>query len=448
MSVAVRILSSIVALFLVAAEPAAKMRVIIETDAGADPDDEQSLVRWLLYTNEWDVEGIICNRPKCRDRENLNPERTGHGVVRRLIDAYGKCHPMLVKHDARYPIPEQLQKLCVKGYDDTDDAVKLLTAAADKPDPRPIWYSDWGTDHGASENNLKRALDRVRKDRTPAEYAAFKSRFRLVTSDQFKEHTTTFDPPFKLMVESSRPEINRQRWYHRFSPITAKAGGFDVKRDVLTGHGPLGELYPLNTTHPQKEGDTLYFLYLIPNGLSDPEQPTWGGWGGRLGKNENYKDRPYYWANLQDEWKGATNRDNVLARWAVDLQNDFRRRLEWCVTEPKDANHAPQAIIGDSNTKEILHRQSKPGEELRFSAKASRDPDGDALSFEWFMYPEPGTYRGKVKLSRSETAEVTLNVPQDAAGKAIHLVLAVRDKRPPALTAYRRIVLSVTSASP
>ena len=61
---------------------AERIRLIIETDAGGDPDDEQSLVRFLLYTNEWDVEGIICNRPKARDKENLNPERTGLGIVR------------------------------------------------------------------------------------------------------------------------------------------------------------------------------------------------------------------------------------------------------------------------------------------------------------------------------------------------------------------------------
>src|SRR5262245_16691293 len=30
-----------------------RLRVVIETDAGGDPDDEQSLVRFLLYTNEW-----------------------------------------------------------------------------------------------------------------------------------------------------------------------------------------------------------------------------------------------------------------------------------------------------------------------------------------------------------------------------------------------------------
>ncbi|NOY41256.1 MAG: DUF1593 domain-containing protein, partial [Planctomycetes bacterium] len=43
-----------------------RLRVIVETDAGGDPDDEQSMVRFLLYCNEWDVEGIICTRPKAR----------------------------------------------------------------------------------------------------------------------------------------------------------------------------------------------------------------------------------------------------------------------------------------------------------------------------------------------------------------------------------------------
>ena len=58
-----------------------KRRVIIETDAGGDPDDEQSLVRFLLYANEWDVEGILCTRPQTLRGENENPEPTGLGIV-------------------------------------------------------------------------------------------------------------------------------------------------------------------------------------------------------------------------------------------------------------------------------------------------------------------------------------------------------------------------------
>src|SRR2546426_5422809 len=41
----------------------------------------------------------------------------------------------------------------------------LFRSAVDSPDPRPLWYSDWGTDHGASTNNLRRALDRVLRER-------------------------------------------------------------------------------------------------------------------------------------------------------------------------------------------------------------------------------------------------------------------------------------------
>ena len=49
-----------------------RYRLIIETDAGGDPDDEQSMVRFLVYVNEWDVEGIIVNRREVRDGENEN----------------------------------------------------------------------------------------------------------------------------------------------------------------------------------------------------------------------------------------------------------------------------------------------------------------------------------------------------------------------------------------
>src|SRR5690349_8600202 len=141
---------------------AGRLRLIIETDAGGDPDDEQSLVRFLLYANEWDVEGIIANRPHARDGENQNPERTGLGIVRRQLEAYGVCWTNLVQHDPRFPRKEFLWERTVAGYNETDDGIKRIIAAVDSPDPRPLWYSDWGTDHGGATNNLRRALDRIR----------------------------------------------------------------------------------------------------------------------------------------------------------------------------------------------------------------------------------------------------------------------------------------------
>ena len=39
-----------------------KPRIINTTDLGADPDDEQSMVRQLVSANEFDIEGLIRHR--------------------------------------------------------------------------------------------------------------------------------------------------------------------------------------------------------------------------------------------------------------------------------------------------------------------------------------------------------------------------------------------------
>src|SRR6185295_8079980 len=115
-----------------------RLRLIIETDAGGDPDDEQSLVRFLLYVNEWDVEGIIANRPRARDGENRNPERTGLGIVRRQIGAYAQCWSNLVAHDSRYPSADSLLGRVVGGGNETETGVELIQAVVDRDDPRPV----------------------------------------------------------------------------------------------------------------------------------------------------------------------------------------------------------------------------------------------------------------------------------------------------------------------
>jgi hypothetical protein len=121
-----------------------RLRLMIETDAGGDPDDEQSLVRFLLYANEWDVEGIIANRAVAVDGENLNRERTGLGIVRQAVEAYGQCQTTLAEHDRRYPTAQYLRQRTVAGYEDTEEGVPLVIAAVDGPDPRPLGSATGG----------------------------------------------------------------------------------------------------------------------------------------------------------------------------------------------------------------------------------------------------------------------------------------------------------------
>lgn len=421
-----------------------RLRLIVETDAGGDPDDEQSLVRLLVYASEFDIEGIIANRAAARDKENRNPVRDGLGIVRAMVNAYGECRPNLIKHDPHFPETERMLARTVAGYDDTEDGVNLIIRAVDAPDPRPVWFSNWGTDHGSAESNLKRALDRVLRERGPAGYAKFKNRLRLSSDDKFGDHTGKIVPPFPILVFASRPELEGKRWYHRFSVLTAQAGGFDLERDVRNGHGPLGALYPTNTNLRQKEGDTMYFLYLLTTGMNNPMQPAWGSWGGRYGSHDEYPGKPYYWANRQDAWQGKTNRDNTLARWAVALQNDFAARMDWCVAARfEEANHRPVAVLNGDVSQAIQQMTARPGEVVKLSAAGSRDADGNSLAITWLPYPEAGSYRGEVRLSAGTGAETSLVAPAVDTEATLHVILEVRDNGSPALSAYRRAVVTI-----
>lgn len=420
-----------------------RLRVIIETDAGGDPDDEQSLVRFLLYCNEWDVEGIICNRAMARDGENRNSARTGLAIVERMIDAYEMCYEKLVQHDYFFPTPNELRKVTIPGYSDREEGVVRIIQAADSLDPRPIWFMNWGTDHGSSPSSLKRALDQVRAERGEDGYRKFKLRFRISGDDRFGDHMNKIEPPFPIWVNTKEPELDRKRWYRRFGPLTATAGGFDIKRDVLVGHGPLGELYPTNTDILQKEGDSTEFLYLVPTGMNSPEEPTIGSWAGRYGPNESYPNRRVYWANQADAWNGTSHRENSLARWSADFQMDFKARMDWTVSNFANANHPPTPKLNGLPGRDIIHISASPGEVVKLNAFGSHDIDGDELSFQWLFYPEPSGYSSEISIMNHFAVSSEVLLPADSLGKSVHILLIVRDNGEPSLSRYRRAIIDV-----
>jgi hypothetical protein len=424
--------------------PFEKPRVIIETDAGGDPDDEQSLVRFLLYSNDFDIEGIIANRPLAREGENLNKVRDGLGIVRAHVNAYGESYLFLKQNHPDYPEPAYLLERTVPGYDDTDDGVNLIIRSVDSHDKRPVWFMNWGTDKGSAESCLKRALDKVLKERGQKGYEKFKNRLMLSSFDKFGDHTISINPPFPLWIDTFMPILGNRRWYHRFSALTSKAGGFDIERDIRTNHGPLGLLYPTNTNFQQKEGDTMSFLYLLPSGMSYPYEPGWGSWGGRYGHNEEHPGKPYFWANQADTWNGTTNRDNTLARWAVALQNDFRARMDWCVRPPAETNHHPVAILNADTSKDMILINAKPGEEIKLSASGSHDPDKRRLSIQWIPYPEAGTCTTEIPIKTYGQENASFIAPQIEKSGSIHIILEVKNDGDPALYSYRRVIINVT----
>jgi hypothetical protein len=81
----------------------------------------------------------------------------------------------------------------------------------------------------------------------------------------------------------------------------------------------------------------------------------------------------------------------TLWRWREDFQQDFAARMDWCLMSWKEANHPPVANINQPAEFTV-----KSGEIFKLDADGSYDPDGDALSYWWFQYPEAGSYDGLV----------------------------------------------------
>ncbi len=409
---------------------AGKTRVVIETDApGGDPDDEASLVRFFLYLNEWDVEGLIGTRGTDQSRLGIS----GKDRILQYVDAYERVYRNLQVHDADYPEPDRLRRItrqCYDGQEGRDFAI----AVVDKDDPRPLWYLNWGTNEEDNKPTaLREALDYIRQTRDEAEYQRFAVKIRYVEVYK-QDHLGPHRRFLGLYLDTFYPTMDGGRWYHRWRPLTERAGRFDVERDIKTGHGPLCAQYTI-----QKEGDTPTFMHLIPNGLNIPDRPDWGGWSGRYSFN---RDMDLWWCDQRDTWQGTTNRDNTLARWAAHIQNDFKARADWCVAETfAEANHAPWAWVQGDMSRDVVFVKARPGSPAILLASGSGDPDGDKLSYRWTYYAEAGTYAADVAVESQGSRNCVVHVPREAAGKTIHIILEVTDTGEPPLTSYRRIII-------
>ena len=186
------------------------------------------------------------------------------------------------------------------------------------------------------------------------------------------------------------------------------------------------------------EGDSPAFLHLIDVGLNNLENPNYGGWGGRL---ERSKTQPNRWEdnNKVFDFNEFTQQPDMAypqGRWIKALQLDMAARADWCVKNYAEANHPPTVKIVQGNHLIVSSRKR-----IKLKGLAT-DPDGDKLSYKWWQYPEPGTYKGDVKISKPKKSKTKIKIGADLKnGETIHLILQVTDSQFPNLTRYQRIIL-------
>jgi hypothetical protein len=443
-----------------------KPRIVVLTDiapGNIEPDDQESMVRLMVHADQYEIEALICTGGW---NSGLNPyPATWMDSLVTTMNAYEKDLPNLMKRSGQsgfLPLDEENAKQEI-GYWPSVDYLRgrarlgslnlgfeqigegndspgsdFIIQLVDEEDERPLWITVWG---GA--NTLAQAIWRVQQERTEEELKAFLNKLCVYT-------ITDQDVPWEQRHRNY--PFSSHQWMRRefekdllfiwdesawLSQNDIGARSWDEYAANIQNHGNLGRIYPKNRYGV--EGDTPSYLHVMPTGLNDPTMPGQVGWGGFFEWGLGMDRQTYCYTNHTGAAKAVSQKYENYFYPAIF--NNFAARMDWA--DKGAGNRNPEVTIDGNSGLSIIRLQPKPGQSLRLNASESFDPDGDGLSFNWWVLPEAGTYPAGVTVQQSKTARATVIVPDDAAGKTIHLICEVTDDGTPCLTGYRRVILEV-----
>lgn len=469
-------------------------RVIVTTDP--ELDDLNSMLRLLLYSNEIAICGLVYSSSQHHYQgdpaRGIEPHRwPAPGSVLhidRAVDAYAEAFPNLVRHDRRYPHPDGLRAMIrVGNVCDVGDmrsptpGSNLIVDVLMDDDPTPVFLQAWG-----GLNTIARALLSIEESHAGSnDWDAVVERIAAKTVlTSFASQDATLDG----YIRPRWPELEHRQvattiWgYFAWDVVLPEHRHLlssQWTRENVVAVGPLGREYRVwgdgeqmadgfdhedyfgHRDHdasalaamgyqvwcPQREqgswiseGDSSNFALLIDNGLRSWEHGNHGGWGGRQAPVPGQPCR--YDSSLAHDAApdGEVLADFHAARWFAAIQNDFAARLRWSVTDDVSvANHHPHLTIRAG-----LDLIAAPGARVVLGADVS-DPDGDAVTLEWWDYPEAGTYGSRVRLDRSDDdGSVVLHIPQDCRpGQTIHVIAEATDDGAPPLKRYARVTITI-----
>lgn len=342
---------------------------------------------------------------------------------------------------------------------------------------QPLYVPVWG-----GTNVLAQALQYIQQTYSEDDATALRSRLRVYAiSDQDDTGgwiRNNFPDVFYIVSIHAWNSYSLATWAG-ISKVVSGANSTKVSAAWLASNiqiGTLGSQYP--TPEFLMEGDSPSFLYLIQNGLGNPEFPNWGSWGGRYGR---ISPGSMLFADTFDAVVGVddisyTDNKATIYRWRDHYQNDFAARMSWTLTSNFwNASHPPVPVVNGTQGPAFLNLTVASGETVVLDAGQSYDPDhpdtAENLTFEWYQYVEPTEFAtnaasiprvsllslsppagsngtlasndaGFQSVVVGESIEVT--VPSDETGLAYHVILQLSsDSAELPLRRYLRVILNI-----
>lgn len=469
-----------------------KSRMIITQDG--EVDDMNSLIHTLLYANDIDIEGIVQTSSTLHysgDESNEAKRWMGTDWMYEYLDAYAEVYENLKVHSEDYPSPDELRAVTVVGNVAMESDTSVETEGSELIKERILAEDDRKLYIvvGGGANTVARALMSIEEAYQDTE--EWETLYQTITEKVvlyawgkqdscYKDYISVNWPKLQTVDVSGATNAYGYKWAANEELTDSgkkKLEGSWMYENLLTNHGALLDKYvtwgdgthlegedepdqygtneayigsddwwgkiPYNRYDFLSEGDSPAWMAIIPTGLRNLEDVSYGGWGGRYVRTGS-KDNPdlEYYEQAKDE--------AGMARWVEAIQEDFAARADWCVTPVyEDANHAPTASVAEG-----LEITAEAGQELTLHGETS-DPDGDEVTCIWSQYCQADTYEEEtdsygnpkaisLEVNTEDSREMTFVVPEDAkSGDTIHILLEARDSGVPHMRCYQRVIVTV-----
>lgn len=257
----------------------ARPRVLVSTDiGGTDPDDNQSMIHLMMYSDLFQIEGLVSSPSYGQGSKE---------ELLRMIDIYARDYPRLNSQASLLMHPDSMRLICrqgrrglmtTRGYGEPTEGSEWIVRCARRPSDRPLWVLVWGTLDDVAQA-LHDAPDIVRNIRVywiggPNKKWGVNSYAyiaRYFPDLWMIENNATYRG---FITDNSRMELVED---FRDIPIDLSRYGSGFYDYAIRGRGAMGTDFGNYYKGIIKMGDTPSLLYLMHG---DPDNPTGESWGG------------------------------------------------------------------------------------------------------------------------------------------------------------------------